>query len=97
MNGKAGLSKGEPNSRQNCSVEYALSLGAKGIGYTIYLGSTYEGKMFNEFGKIQEQAHEHGIPAIARIYPRGQAVANDTSKEIVSYAARVGLELEPTL
>ncbi|MDA4111845.1 MAG: aldolase, partial [Thaumarchaeota archaeon] len=70
-----------------------ISLGAKAVGYTIYLGSQLEGEMFAEFGKLQEQAHEHGIPAIAWIYPRGQGVQNDTSKEIVSYAARVGLEL----
>jgi len=93
VNGKSSLVKGEPDSKQNCSVEYAVSLGAKGIGYTIYLGSQFEGNMFQEFGKIQQEAHEHGIPAIAWIYPRGQAVANDTSREIVSYAARVGLEL----
>jgi fructose-bisphosphate aldolase, class I len=93
VNGKAGLTKGEPNSKQNCSVEYADSLGAKAVGYTIYLGSQFEGEMFEEFGKLQEEAHERGIPAIAWVYPRGQAVQNDTSKEIVAYAARVGLEL----
>ncbi len=93
LNGKTSLPKGEPISRQVCSVEQAVSLGAKGVGYTIYLGSEFEGKMFREFGKIQEQAHEKGIPAIAWIYPRGAAVQNDTSKEIVAYAARTGLEL----
>jgi fructose-bisphosphate aldolase, class I len=93
VNGKAALAKGEPVSRQNCSVEYALSLGAKAVGYTIYLGSQLEGEMFHEFGGIQEEAHEAGIPAIAWIYPRGAAVQNDTSREIVSYAARAGLEL----
>lgn len=93
LNGKSSLPKGEPISRQVCSVEQAVSLGAKGVGYTIYLGSGYEGEMFAEFGKIQEQAHERGLPAIAWIYPRGAAVQNDTSKEIVSYAARTGLEL----
>lgn len=92
-NGKAGLAKGEPNSMRNCSVEYAISLGAKAVGYTIYLGSQFEGNMFQEFGELQEKAHEHGIPAIAWVYPRGQTVTNDTTKEIVSYAARVGLEL----
>ncbi len=92
-NGKAGLNKGEANSKQNCSVEYAISLGAKAVGYTIYLGSEFEGEMFQEFGRLQEQAHEHSIPAIAWVYPRGQAVGNDTTKEIVAYAARVGLEL----
>lgn len=94
INGKSALSKVEPNSRQNCSVEYAVdSLDAKAVGYTIYLGSQFEGDMFAEFGAIQEKAHERGVPAIAWIYPRGQAVNNDASKEIVAYAARVGLEL----
>ncbi len=93
VNGKTSLPKGEPLSRQNCSVEYAVSLEAKAIGYTIYLGSAHEPEMLSEFGKIQEEAHERGLPAIAWIYPRGQAVQNDTSKEIVSYAARTGLEL----
>jgi fructose-bisphosphate aldolase, class I len=93
VNGKAALAKGEPISRQNCSVEYAISLGAKAIGYTIYLGSSLEPEMFQEFGRIQEEAHEAGLPAIAWIYPRGAAIQNDTSREIVSYAARTGLEL----
>jgi class I fructose-bisphosphate aldolase len=49
--------------------------------------------MLSEFGKVQEEAHERGLPAIAWIYPRGAGVQNDTSKEIVAYAARTGLEL----
>ena len=93
LNGKTSLPKGEPISRQVCSVEQAASLGAKGVGYTIYLGSEFESKMFREFGKIQEEAHERGLPAIAWIYPRGASVQNDTSKEVVAYAARAGLEL----
>ena len=93
VNGKSALVKGDPVSKQVCSVEYAVSLGAKGIGYTIYLGSEHEAEMFREFGRIQEEAHEKGLPAIAWVYPRGAAVANDTAKEIVSYAARAALEL----
>ena len=93
LNGKTSLPRGEPISRQVCSVEEAVSLGAKGVGYTIYLGSGLESEMLAEFGRIQEQAHERGLPAIAWIYPRGAAVQNDTSKEVVSYAARAGLEL----
>ncbi|MGA1976149.1 MAG: hypothetical protein ABSG92_10995, partial [Conexivisphaerales archaeon] len=83
LNGRSSLPKGEPLSRQVCSVEYAVSLGAKAVGYTIYLGSSFESEMFAEFGRIQEQAHERGLPAIAWVYPRGAAVQNDTSKEIV--------------
>src|SRR3989442_5480565 len=91
--GKWTLGRGEPLSRQVCSVEHAVSLGAKGVGYTIYLGSAHEPEMFAEFGRIQEEAHERNIPAIAWVYPRGAAVTNDTSKETVAYAARAALEL----
>ena len=93
VNGKTALPKGEPISKQVCSVEQAVSLGAKAVGYTIYLGSGFESDMLAEFGRIQEDAHRRGIAAIAWIYPRGAAVQNDTSKEIVAYAARTGLEL----
>ena len=93
VNGKTSLPQGEPVSRQVCSVEQAVSLGAKAVGYTIYLGSAFEAEMLSEFGKVQEEAHGRGLPAIAWIYPRGAAVQSDTSKEIVAYAARTGLEL----
>jgi class I fructose-bisphosphate aldolase len=93
VNGKTSLPQGEPVSRQVCSVEHAVSLGAKAVGYTIYLGSAFEADMLSEFGKIQEEAHRRGVAAIAWIYPRGAAVQSDTSKDIVAYAARTGLEL----
>lgn len=93
VNGKTSLQQGEPLSRQVCSTEHAVSLGAKAVGYTIYLGSAFEADMFAEFGRIQEEAHRKGIAAIAWIYPRGAAVKDDTSKDIVAYAARTGLEL----
>lgn len=93
VNGKSNLSKGEPLAKQNCSVEYAVSLGAKAIGYTIYLGSGHEAEMFQEFGRVQEEAHAKGLAAITWVYPRGAAVQNDTSKETVAYAARAALEL----
>ena len=93
VNGKSNLVKGEPLSRQTCSVEYAVSLGAKAVGYTIYLGSQHEAEMFAEFGRIQEEAHEKGIAAISWVYPRGAAITNDTAKEVVAYAARAALEL----
>ncbi|MDV3293488.1 MAG: aldolase [Nitrososphaerales archaeon] len=93
VNGKTSLPKGEPVSRQVCSVDYAVSLGAKAVGYTIYLGSGFEADMLSEFGRIQEEAHRRGIAAIAWVYPRGAAVQNDTSKDIIAYAARAGLEV----
>jgi len=92
VNGKTSLPKGEPIARQICSVKRAAEIGAKAVGYTIYLGSAHEDLMLEEFGKIQEEAHAHDMAAIAWIYPRGQAIQNDIAPEIIAYAARAGLE-----
>lgn len=93
LNGKTSIKKGEPISTQIATVKEAVKLGAKGVGYTIYIGSEHEGEMFSEFEKIQRKAHKKGLFVIAWIYPRGKAVKNDTSKEMMSYATRTGLEL----
>jgi len=94
MNGKTNLrSQEEPYSAINCRVEYAKKLGAQAVGYTIYLGSEWEGKMFEDFGRIQEEAHRLNMAAIAWIYPRGKAINNEFGPEIIKYAARIGLEL----
>ncbi len=94
VNGKTNIPKiADPYSSINCSVDCAKRLGAKAVGYTIYLGSKQEEKMLADFGKIQEQAHQLKMAAIAWIYPRGSAVEDETSPEITAYAARIGLEL----
>ena len=93
VNGKSNLPRGEPVSRQICSVDEAVSLGASAVGYTIYLGSEFEAEMLQEFGRLHELAHDCGLPVVAWIYPRGAAVKNDTAPEIVAYAARAGLEI----
>ncbi len=93
VNGKTSLPKGEPIASQICSVKQAKALGARAVGYTIYLGSTHENLMLSEFGRIQQEAHELGLAAIAWIYPRGETITNDTAPEIIAYAARAGLEV----
>jgi len=93
LNGKTSLLKFDPYSPPLCSVDEAIELGAKAVGYTIYVGSKYESQMFKEFELIQEKAHYNGLPVIAWMYPRGKAVKNPDSKDILAYAARVGLEL----
>ncbi|HYB83985.1 MAG TPA: aldolase [archaeon] len=92
VNGKTSLPRGEPVAAQNCTVKHAKALGAQAVGYTIYLGSAHESVMLHEFGQIQEEAHELGLAAITWVYPRGEAVPNDSTREIVAYAARAGLE-----
>ena len=93
LNGKTNLFQGEPYAPQECSVSFAKRLGASLVGYTIYIGSKFESKMVQEFGQIVEEAHTQNIPVTAWIYPRGKSIDNETSPEMISYAARVGLEL----
>jgi len=93
LNGKTKLHKGESYSPQVCEVEEAIKLGASAVGYTLYAGSQFESEMFKEFGKVVREAHKNKIPAIAWVYPRGKDIINDTTLEIVAYAARIALEL----
>ena len=93
LNGKTNLVKGESVSRQLCSVDEAVKLGAVAVGYTIYIGSAYESIMMQEFEKIERQAHSRSLPLIAWIYPRGKNIKNKPKKELMAYAARTGLEI----
>jgi len=96
LNGKTNLRTefDEPYSPQLCSVKEAIGLGASAVGYTIYVGSQFEGKMMQEFSAIEQEAEKHGLPVIAWMYPRGKAVAGkESSREILAHAARLGLEL----
>ncbi|MFH0712053.1 MAG: fructose-bisphosphate aldolase [archaeon] len=106
LNGKTSLVRGEPVSRQLCSVGEAVKLGAVAVGYTIYIGSEFESEMMAEFERIQVEAHERGLPVVVWIYPRGKFLRNfprevrsqksevrDKNRELMAYAARVGLEI----
>lgn len=93
LNGKTNLYKGEPYSRQLCTVREAIKLGASAIGYTIYLGSEYEDEMLNDFEKIQIEAHNKGLPVIVWMYPRGKSVKGKSKAKLMAYATRVGLEI----
>lgn len=93
LNGKTAIYGKDPIARQNCSVSHAAKLGAAAVGYSIYIGSAYENEMFAEFGKIQEEAHELNLAVVLWVYPRGEYVKGDTTKEMLAYATRTGLEL----
>lgn len=93
LNGKTSLVKGDPLSRQLCTVKEAKKLGAKAVGYTIYIGSIHEEKMMQEFENIQREAHKIGFPVIAWIYPRGKSIKGKSKSKLMAYAARVGLEI----
>ncbi len=95
LNGASSYSKEEePYSPLLCTVDKAIELGAKGVGYTIYVGSEHEAKMMQEFSFIEDEAHKKGLIVIAWMYPRGKKVlGKEKIKETVAYAARLGMEL----
>jgi len=93
LNGKTNLVKGEPISLQLCSVAEAVKLGAVAVGYTIYIGSEHESEMMQEFSEIKRRAMEKKIPVILWAYPRGKGIKKKSSRELLAYASRVGLEL----
>ncbi|MDY6761767.1 MAG: aldolase [Candidatus Nanohaloarchaea archaeon] len=95
LNGTSNL--WEPDdyySPKNCTVRYAVEeLGASAVGYTMYAGSDHEGRMFNEFREVQEEARKYGVPVVMWAYPRGRPIKNDTKTKTIGYGARIGLEL----
>lgn len=94
VNGKTNLGpKDDPYSPVVCSVKRAVDLGAKAIGFTNFPGSKYQDKIMEDFRKIQEEAHDFGLPVTSWMYPRGAAIKNDTERETLAYSARIGLEL----
>ncbi len=92
-NGTSSLWEGEPYSPKTWSVENAVDVGADAIGYTVYPGTNREPEMTEEFCAVQETAREHGLPVAMWSYPRGQAIKEHRSPEVIAYAARIGLEL----
>lgn len=94
LNGKTSFQGEEPLSLALCTVDKAIELGAKAVGYTVYVGSEYEEQMLVEFSRIEDEAHAKGLIVIAWMYPRGKKVeGKQTTKETLAYAARLGMEL----
>ncbi len=90
LNGKTSFIKKNPISRQLCTINEAINLGADAVGYTIYLGSKREAEMFQEFENIEREAHKKGLPVILWVYPSSKKKEN---AEFMAYSARIGLEL----
>jgi class I fructose-bisphosphate aldolase len=93
LNGKTSLLKGDPISAQLATVDEAYNLGAIAVGYTIYIGSIHEEKMFREIEDIQRKAHKKNLPVIVWMYPRGAGTKGKKETELMAYATRVALEL----
>jgi DhnA family fructose-bisphosphate aldolase class Ia len=101
LNGKTNLVSSahqDPLSEQLWTIDDVLRLQENGlticgIGYTIYLGSSYESKMLAQAAQLVAQAHEHGLITILWIYPRGKAITDDQDPLLVAGAAGVAANL----
>jgi fructose-bisphosphate aldolase, class I len=94
LNGRTNINPKENiYSSPVATVKEAIALGADAIGYTLYVGSPNEARLFHDYGMIKAEAREYGIPTIVWAYPRGEQVKEEKSVEMVSYAARCALEL----
>jgi fructose-bisphosphate aldolase/6-deoxy-5-ketofructose 1-phosphate synthase len=100
LNSKTNLVKetiDDPRSHSWYTVEdivrfkEASKLKILGVGYTVYNGSLYEGKMLHEAAQAVFQAHQHGLFAVLWMYPRGKGVEDDKSPHLIAGAAGTAL------
>lgn len=98
LNSKTNLVKStqaDPKSNRMVDVDSVIEfrdnskLNIVGVGYTLYIGSEYETDMLAEAAQIVYRAHRMGLITIIWCYPRGKAVPDEKSPEIVAGAAGI--------
>ena len=87
------------------SVEGALRLGADAVAVHVNIGSKYETEMLHALGAVAEQCDVAGMPLMAIMYPRSESAEGDENfldlrenapdqyTQLVSHAARIGMEM----
>lgn len=63
------------------------------VGYTIYLGSTYEPQMLQQAAQLVHDAHQQGLLTVLWIYPRGKDVKDESDPHLIAGATGVALTL----
>lgn len=75
--------------RQVVEFKKNTGLNILGVGYTVYLGSEFENVMIREAAQAVHWAHRHGLVTVLWIYPRGKAVKDEKSPELIAGATGV--------
>ena len=85
----------DPHQALTGSVEDALRLGASGIGFTIYPGSSYRLEMYGQIRAYAAEAKRNGLVVIIWSYPRGSGLSKEgeTAIDVTAYAAHIAAEL----
>lgn len=98
LNSKSNLvpvSQAEPQSYPISYVQEVVAfakqskLSIVGVGYTLYLGSEHEAHMLAIASSMVSMAHQNGLIAVLWVYPRGKAVKDERTAEIIAGAAGV--------
>lgn len=83
-----------PCSALTSSVQDALRLGCSAIGYTIYPGSKYRNRMYQDLRDLIREARSVGLPTIVWAYARGQMPKEaETALDVIAYSAHVACQL----
>lgn len=101
LNGKTNIGPNDEKNSSKCLWSVADILKFKkqsnlkivGVGYTLYLGSKFEGQMLKEASRLIFEAHQAGLPAILWIYPRAQGI-NEENIHIIAGAAGLASVLD---
>jgi fructose-bisphosphate aldolase / 6-deoxy-5-ketofructose 1-phosphate synthase len=79
--------------RQVVEFKKNTGLNILAVGYTVYLGSEHENAMIREAAQAVYWAHQHGLLTVLWIYPRGKAVKDEKSPELIAGATGVAATL----
>lgn len=99
LNGKTDLlTQQDPFSQQLWHIQDVMrlkdaGLNIPGVGYTIYLGSSYEAAMLSQAASIISQAHEQGLITILWIYVRGTSITDELDPTLAAGAAGLAASL----
>lgn len=76
-------------------VEEGVRLGADAVSMGLILCGDHQPEQLRALGKMTKDAESCGMPVVAHIYPKGEAVAKDkqTYWENLRYCVRAGAEL----
>jgi class I fructose-bisphosphate aldolase len=96
LNNSDTLAKVEqPASAVTGSVKDALRLGCAAIGFTIYPGSGFRNRMYEDLRQLILEAKEVGLPTIVWSYPRGAGLSKEGEQaaDVTAYAAQIAAQL----
>jgi len=89
------LDEKDPYQAMTGSVADAVRLGAAGIGFTIYPGSSHRLEMYGQIRECAAEAKRNGLIVVIWSYPRGSGLSKEgeTAIDVTAYAAHIAAQL----